>query len=298
METIVLTSSLPRSGSTLLQNLLAQSPNHHCTGTNDLIDTLMKVRDSWMMSPGFVAQGLKTIEPRIIKLMRGMVKGFYEQEFTEGKAVFDKSRGWLTYLEMMERIMGRPVKAVVTVRDIRDVIASFERIYRKSSITDHPVAGMEVFRRLTVQGRAERLLSIEHTVGYMIHCLYDVFQRGLDNRLVIVPYRELTCDPVGTIQRVCQECGLPPFACDPSNVKQIIHEDDTVYGMYDLHTIRPKVEPAQERTWEGILPEVFADYLNKEYSFVQELANKRYLSKNNTSDFLSIPMTSLTVPRR
>lgn len=277
MAKIIMASSLPRSGSTLLQNLLAQNPKNHCTGTNDLIDMLMKVRDSWMASAGFIAQGLKNVEPRIVSMMRGMIQGFYADELSAGKTVFDKSRGWLTYLEMMEKIMGGPVKAVVTVRDIREVIASFEKIYRKSCITDHPVQGMEAFRRLTVQGRAERLLSIEHTVGFMIHCLYDVFQRGLENRLVIVPYYELTHDPIGTVLRVCKECDLPPFVCDPLNVKQLIHEDDTVYGMYDLHTIRPTVERMPQNSWQGIIPEDFAAFLDKEYAFIQGLANRRYL---------------------
>ena len=70
---LVLCSGMPRSGSTLLQNLLAQCPRHHCTATNDLLDLLCVVRDKWMTCPGFIAQGLREIEPRVVGLLRGAV---------------------------------------------------------------------------------------------------------------------------------------------------------------------------------------------------------------------------------
>lgn len=268
---IVFSSGLPRSGSTLLQNLLAQNPLYHCTGTNDLLDVIMRVRDSWMTLPGFIAQGLKVIEPRILSLLRGAIYGFYQPEFSAGKVVFDKCRGHLSNIELLETILARKIKVIVPVRDIRDIVSSFEKIYRKSAITDHPVQGAEVFRKLTIAGRAERLCSLDHTIGYVVNCLQDAFARGLGDRLVIVPYRELTHSPVATVKRVCLECNLPTFTCDPSHVEQVTQEDDTVYGM-DLHTIRHKVEPDQGDSWRGILPVDLADLLDRQYADIQKLA--------------------------
>lgn len=276
---LVLNSSLPRSGSTLLQNLLAQNPLFHCTGTNDLLDMVMVSRDKWMQSAGFMAAGLANIKPRIVSMWRGMIEGFYRDEFAAGKTVFDKSRGWLSWLELIEQILERPVKAIVTVRDIRDVMASFEKIYRRSHVTDHPAQGIEQFRRLTVEGRTELLLAPDKTVGYMVSCLQDIFARGIEDRLVIVPYRELTHDPVNTIKRVCYECGLSPFTCDPSFVDQVTQEDDTVYGM-DLHTIRSRVEPDEGESWRGILPDAVAEHLDQHYGFIQSLSQRAYLKQS------------------
>ena len=284
---IIFTSSMPRSGSTLLQNLLAQNPKHHCTSTNDLLDLLIRVRDHWMTSVGFMAQGLKNIEPRIRSMMKGAIHGFYEGEFAAGKIVFDKSRGWISHIELIEKVLERPVKMIVTVRDVRDILASFEKIHRKSVLTDHPVAGPEQFQKLTVQGRAERLLSIEKTVGYTINCIQDAFDRKLDDRLVIVPYKELTHHPVETIWRVCDECGIEPFACDPDNVPQATQEDDTVYGM-DLHTTHPKVTPDFGGSWIGVLPEPFADFVNSQLPVIQGLANRRYIQADQSVRLASI----------
>ncbi len=274
---------MPRAGSTLLANLLAQNPRFHCTSTNDLLDVLCTVRDKWMSCTGFIAQGLKQIEPRILDLLRGSIEGFYREEFQAGKTVFDKSRGHLSKIELLEQILGHPVKLIVPVRDIRDVVASFEKIWRRSVLTDHPVTGADSFRCLTVQGRSERLCSIDHTIGYVVAALQDAFQRGLADRLVIVPYHELTHDPVGTVARVCYECGLEPFTCDPWHVEQVTQEDDTVYGMPDLHTTRPIVEPDAGNSWVGVLPPELADILDRQFAFIQELASRRYLKKSEAT---------------
>ncbi len=270
---IIFASSLPRSGSTLLQNLLAQSPNHHCTATNDLLDLVARIRDTWMGLPGFVSQGLKNIEPRIKAGLRGMINGFYEKE--SDKIIFDKSRGHLSNIELLESILERKIKIITAVRDIRDIVASFEKIHRRSVLTDHPVTGTDVYRKLTIHGRAERLCSLDHTIGYAVNCLQDAIDRNLQDRLVIIPYKELTHEPVKTIQRVCIECGIEPFTCDPSNVEQVTKEDDTVYGM-DLHKVELKVIPDQGDSWKGILPLELADFLDKKYANIQTLARKRF----------------------
>lgn len=273
LKNLIFCSGLPRSGSTLLQNLLAQNSNHHCTATNDLLDCMMVVRDKWMHCTGFIAQGLSNIEPRIKSLMRGMLYGFYQQEFDSNKIVFDKSRGHLSQIELLEQIVGHKIKVIVPVRDLRDIVASFEKIYRKSVLTDHRVEGVDIFRRLTVEGRAERLLDIQHTIGYVVNTLQDAIDRELKDRLIIVPYRQLTSKPIDTIKQICEKCEIEPFTCDPSNIEQITKEDDTVYGM-QLHTVRSVVEKAQENTWRGILPPSLADAINEKFASIQTLANQ------------------------
>jgi len=40
-------SGLPRSGSTLLANILAQNPAFHSTATNGIADVMFSVRNQW-----------------------------------------------------------------------------------------------------------------------------------------------------------------------------------------------------------------------------------------------------------
>src|SRR4051812_10062618 len=103
---IIFNSSLPRSGSTLLQNILGQNPSFHVTPTSGLIELVVGIRDRWADQIEFRAQPQELVLPRIVGAMRGLIEGFYKNELREGRIVVDKSRGWLAYIELLEQILG------------------------------------------------------------------------------------------------------------------------------------------------------------------------------------------------
>lgn len=261
MTQIVFHSSLPRSGSTLLQNLAAQCESNHVTPTSDVIELVVAARNHWMEYPGFKAQGIDRCAPNIKRALRGIVEGYYSQELAVGKTIWEKSRGWIAYLELLDEIFEAPQRIVCCVRDVRDIVASFEKLHRKSSLTKRDAVGDAYFDCQTIQGRAMQLLSKEAVVGLAINRLRDALAKGYRDRLLIVPYHGLTSDPVGTMARLHYSLGLPPIMVDPSNVEQVTREDDGQWGM-DLHTVRPVVE-ANEETWRGVLPDGLAEWINE-----------------------------------
>ena len=56
MEKLFFQSSLPRSGSTLLQNLLAQNPDIYATPTSGVLELIFGARANYTTSPEFIAQ--------------------------------------------------------------------------------------------------------------------------------------------------------------------------------------------------------------------------------------------------
>lgn len=266
---IVFNSSLPRSGSTLLQNLLAQSPSNHCTPTSDLIELLVQARNSYGNFDAFKAQGKMQVTPRIRKMLKGMLEGYYAD--CQDKTVYEKSRGWIAYIELLEEILERPVKVIVCIRDIREVVASFERLHRTNQLTKADAPHPQYFECQSIEGRARCLLSQDAVVGLSLVRLRDAINRGLRDRLVIVPYSQLVADPVATVMQVSMAVGSTPFLCDPSNVEQRTHEDDSVHGM-KLHDVRTVVSREGSTDWRDYLPEALGDYLHEQYPLIQELA--------------------------
>ena len=263
-------SGLPRSGSTLLMNLLGQSPNFHVTPTNDMLELILGIRNSWTNMISFKAQGTKVVLPRILGSMRGVMEGFFENEFDAGKAVFDKSRGWMAYIELIEEILGRPIKIIVTVRDVKSIVSSFEKLHRKSQMTKPSASGDAFYDLQTVDGRARQLLHVKSVLGLTISRLRDVFARRLGDRLIILPYHELTSNTSVVMNQINAELGLDPFEYNPEFVEQVTHEDDSVHGM-KLHEIRNEVK-FQEPDWNTILtPEVCA-WIDREYGDINSLA--------------------------
>ena len=56
MKKIFFNSSLPRSGSTLLQNLIAQNPDFYCTPTSGLADYLLGAKNTHSHSQAILSQ--------------------------------------------------------------------------------------------------------------------------------------------------------------------------------------------------------------------------------------------------
>ena len=269
---LIFVSGLPRSGSTLLMNLLGQNPNFHVTPTNDLLELILGIRNSWTNMISFKAQGTKTVLPRILGAMKGTMHGFFENEFDAGKIVFDKSRGWMAYIELIEEILGREIRIIVTVRDIKAIVSSFEKLHRTNQVTKPSTSGDAFYDLQTVDGRARQLLNVKAVAGLTITRLRDVYARGLGDRLIILPYHQLTSNTDSVMTRLHEALGIAPFDYNPSHVDQVTHEDDSVHGM-ELHKIRSEIKP-KEPDWDTVLtPEVCA-WIDKEYADINELAYK------------------------
>ncbi len=266
---LVFNSSLPRSGSTLLQNLLAQSAQNHCTPTSDLVELVVQARNLYPTLQAFQSQGVFNVAPRIRTALRGLMTGYYAD--CENKTVFEKSRGWLSYIELLEEILERPVKVIVCVRDIRDIVASFERKFRTHQLTKADAPHPGYIAAQTIEGRIQQLLSGDSVVGLAVNRLRDAYDRGLADRLVIVRYDDLVDNPAETIIVVSSAVGSTPFLCDAARVEQHTHENDSVHGMR-LHDIRPVVSREGSTNWRDFLPERIGEQLHQQYPLIQQLA--------------------------
>ena len=56
MEQIFFQSSLPRAGSTLLQNIMGQNPEFYVTPTSGALELLHSARTNYTNDPAFLAQ--------------------------------------------------------------------------------------------------------------------------------------------------------------------------------------------------------------------------------------------------
>ena len=87
---------LPRSGSTLLCNLLNQNPGFYASSTSVLPQTLTAMKNGWSNSPEIksdLADSREEIETRLSNCMRAVVHTWYADKLENGVA-FDKSRAW------------------------------------------------------------------------------------------------------------------------------------------------------------------------------------------------------------
>jgi len=253
MKEIILTSGFPRAGSTLIQNLLAQNPEFHPSATSGLLDVLANTRLYW---DTLIEHKTMPESDQVKKqVFSGIVEGYYSH--INRPVVFDKSRGWLQYLELASNFT--TPKVLVPVRDIRGVLSSLEKVWRNSSVTN--LIGQEQSHPLkfqTIEGRCDMWIQGDQLVGMAFNRVRDAIHRGWRDNLHFVEYEKLTLNPRETMIGIYNFLQKPYFNHNFNSVEQYTHEDDTLHRM-DLHTIRPQVKP-QIADWNSYLGDVSEKY--------------------------------------
>ena len=266
---IILIAGLPRSGSTLLCNILAQNPMFHVTPTNGMLQLLQMIKNNWTDIDSFKAQGIDKTLPKVRKALRGMLESFYEEYFDKDMIVFDKDRGWLNHIDLLEEITGRKVQVITTIRDIKDIAASFEKLNRKNTMLKNNLYSNDI-ARLSIYSRTSDLLSPTGVIGNVVNMLRDVFQKELSDRLLIIPMGALTNDPKFTMEDLHKALDLEPFEYHFTDMKQLVIEDDFVYGIEGLHTIQKDVKPVESSAME-LLGEQICSEINEQFKDIKKL---------------------------
>jgi sulfotransferase len=235
-KTIHMISGLPRSGSTLLCNILAQNPEMHSTPTSACHEALFVLRNAW--GEWVEHKAAKSLANNLQPVLNATINAYHN---TDRPVIIDKGRGWLSLIELAEFALDRKVKIIVPVRGIPQILSSFEKLHRKTQAKDQG----DYFQAQTIQGRAEHLLGAEQVLGLAYNRLKDAMMRGLGDRLCLVEFDDLTHNPKETLEDIYKFLELPNFDHDFSNVEQYTNEDDSVHGM-NLHTIRKDVKPIKD----------------------------------------------------
>lgn len=201
------------------------------------------VRNQWARTPEF--RGVPNNSQRIA-VLRAILECYHDDPSQNRPIIFDKSRGWMGRLDLAEEVLGRKIKVLVSVRDVRDVIASFERLWRKN--TAHRQFGQEAGQFhlwQTLLGRCEVWMSPRMVVGSAVHSLQNALLKGYRDRMHFIEFEELTRHPKETMEKVYEFLGEPYYEHDFDHVEQVTHEDDEMHGIPELHIIRPKIEPVE-----------------------------------------------------
>ena len=256
--TLHLISGLPRAGSTLLCNILAQNPKIHVGPTNGLLQILNVIKENWTDITEFKTQGLNTVTPRIRTLLKGAIEGFYADEINKNLIIFDKDRGWVNDIELIEEVLGVDVKIIVNVRDIKDIVASFEKLTRKNPLLKNHLYGDKINQQ-SIYSRSNSVLVPGGVIGRPYNSIIDAFTKGYESRLLIVPFTSLTTNPEIVMNDLMASLDMEPFEYSFTNMTQILSEDDSLYGLPGLHDIKLDVTPIESTAIETLGPQICSE---------------------------------------
>ena len=128
---IIFNASLPRAGSTLIQNILGNHPEFYVSPTSAVLDMVYEAHAQYTRSLEIKAQGGTTINAKAFYgFSRGAIEGYYKA-LTDKPFIVDKSRGWNMYVDVLREMYSKP-KIICMVRHPFGILSSMEKAYRKN----------------------------------------------------------------------------------------------------------------------------------------------------------------------
>ncbi|MBZ8143441.1 sulfotransferase family protein, partial [Rubrivivax gelatinosus] len=260
-------TGLPRAGSTLVCQLLAQHPDVHSeVHTSPLCNALLGLRRMISDDSFFLAQLDNSFEQsygHLTSAMRGFLRGWYEG--AAGLAVVDKNRAWLHCIEMLLKIEA-DAKLVVCIRELGQIYGSIEARHQSTILVDF-IDHLADFDRF---GRADALFAKDKAIGAPLVSLHAVadLPAPVQDRLYVVRLEDLTSRPVACMSHLYAWLGLPDFRIDADHLAISAQESDSHYHMKYSHaqasSIRPQtvhaIPPRVQSLIEAVHPWFYSAY--------------------------------------
>ena len=266
---IIFNSSMPRSCSTLLQNIFAQNPDFYATPTDGVIELLAGARERFTSSPEFKASVDQDLS---LQAWRNFCKGGLEaycNTLTDKPNIVLKGRGWKGNVNWITNFLGEKPKIFCMVRNLKGIAASFEKLHRKNPdktsqwLIEHEVRGTTVFKRVDMYMK-------NIPVSISLDQIQELHELGLDGSVMFIRAEDLTSRPQEIMDEVYGIIGGGRYKHNFNNIEQTTHENDVIHGLdNDLHTIKKKGEPIKEDYLE-ILGEQPCQWIDENYAWYQQ----------------------------
>lgn len=228
--------SMPRAGSTLLQNILAQNPDFYCTPTSGIMDFMIDVRSNFTFNPAIAAQDEDQMKRAFQLFCKRGLYGYFEA-LTDKKYVVDKNREWCTYFNFAEFILEKPPKMIGMVRDLPQIFASLELKFRNTSHKESGIVNREKFINTTTDKRIEFFAS-EIPLGTSLERMYEASKQGFHSKMLFIRYEDLCAYPREVMDDIYKYLEIPSYDHNFDNITQSTNENDAFHGIWADHKIR------------------------------------------------------------
>ena len=265
VEKIFFQSSMPRSGSTLFQNIMAQNPDFYATPTSGLCDVLLNLKGNVWTAIEFKAQDSALMESGFKGMCNGLLTGFFNN-VTDKKYAIDKCRGWSVTYDFLNYFYPNP-KIVVLVRDLRSIVSSLEKKFREHQHLENGIQNWNEMKGTTTDKRVDMYLNLAPPLNAPMDVIYDVIVRRISKKCLFIKFEDLTRNPEVEMRKVYDYFELPYYENHNfDDVQQVTQENDVFYRPFGDHMIRGKIEPIKD-DYVKVLGKHNCDYITNKYAW-------------------------------
>lgn len=236
MKNLHLISGLPRSGSTLLCQILNMNPEFKATSTSPILDMLLSQQSVYSHNMSFKATDRMETYNNFVDAQKAFLSTFYSDD----KVIFDKNRMWPSSLLILDEILDNmDTKIIWTYRSPKDIVSSLEARHRQTPVLQYIEDQQTRFSNL-LETRISGWIGENGIVGLPCRALFDAINMGYEDRIFVVDYKDLCLKPQQTMDEVHKFLGIQTYKYsqnDFEDLKQTTVEHDLVYNYKYPHDI-------------------------------------------------------------
>ena len=245
--------AMPRSGNTLFASIMNQNPEIVVT-PNSI--TLEIMKELFLLKKTDVFQNFPD-EQSLNNVMDEVYNLYYKN--WNYKMIIDRGPVCTpANLMVMKKHFKKPIKCIVILRDVLDVLASYIKWFENES-----TAFPNQFKTIE-----EKLSQIMHKNGAVAKELMSIqYLLQHPEMAVFIKYNDLVINPEKELRKVYTFLNLPSYQHQFTNLNQIIitglQYNDGIVGK-NMHTIRTNKIMKVENEYKSMIPERFI----KEYGHI------------------------------
>ena len=248
-------AGLPRTGSTVLGEILNQNERLHVSPASPLSELISQVIGFWRTNT--VTLRAYQHPEQLANVWRGIRDGLYAHR--DEPFIMDKSWAWHMNdaIDSTRKVLGEEMKVICTVDNVADCLASFIMLIRGNPDYVSYIDDYLNQQRLeaTDANRCVAMMDprIGTSVGWCLENLKKAWQGKNRNNLLLIERADLIADPEAVIDRIyafldCPELDETRNHAFDQIEKEITEDDGSAYGIPNLHKLSPKL---RDRAWKA-----------------------------------------------
>jgi hypothetical protein len=236
---------LPRTGSTLLINLLMQNPNIHGEGASLLCELMWQTQQLCDNHPPLFANNRLGTKKDLVSALPSL---YYKD--IKKPIIIEKGRTWChpANVQMWRENINPDQKFVVLVRPIEDVVKSLVSLRIKNDQQG------DLYEDLMQPG-SEPIYRAAEAIA--------LCKTQPQENFLYVDYRDLVSDPIKVLDLIYAFYGWDKFQHNVEKVEQVFTEDDQYHGLDGMHKIRETISVKQVNVDLPPKAAEFCEKLNK-----------------------------------
>ncbi len=229
-----LISGLPRAGTTLLSTILKQNPRFEASISGPLARFTRAIIQESSSQGGY---RFECPPEKRKNLINGLFENYYDDPTKE--VAVNCNRGWGLLFHTIKDLYP-DTKMLMCVRDIAQILNSFETLFRKNPYTFTSMFSPD--ENTNVYSRCETLLRNDRTLGFAYASVKQALCSEHKSSIMVLDYVQLASNPEQTMKAIYKFINEPFFQHDFNDVAASYDEFDEDVQLPGLHTTRKIVK--------------------------------------------------------